>query len=216
MKKVFATVLGAALMLIGTQAFAQASIGVGYINASDKTVTTSGSSASTSDKADLNGFYVGFDYNLNIVAGLGVQTGLYADMLFSSASTDAIVISGTGSFKEIDLNIPLNLTYTFPLNRDFSIFAYAGPTFQFGVYKNYKVRATGKITGKDYGESWDYYKDVVPNHKPFNIYIGGGAGFQAGNIQVKVGYDHSLMNMIDSSDSKRGRGQIKIGVGFAF
>ena len=60
MKKVFATVLGAALMLIGTQAFAQLSVGVGYINASDKTVATVGGTTKT-DKADRNGFYVGFD-----------------------------------------------------------------------------------------------------------------------------------------------------------
>ncbi len=213
MNKVFATVLGAALMLIGTQAFAQASIGVGYINAADKTVTTSGSSSNTS-KADRNGFYVGFDYNLNIIAGLGVQTGLYANMLFSSSKDDLYIATGNSRFTEVDLNIPINLTYTFPLNRDFSIFVYGGPTFQYGVYKNYTYTTSATWTDKTATTSVDYYKDG--GHKPFNIYLGGGAGFQAGNIQVKVGYDHTLMNMIDSTNSKLGRGQIKIGVGFAF
>ena len=213
MKKVFATVLGAALMLIGTQAFAQASIGVGYINASDKTVITAGDSNKTS-KADRNGFYVGFDYNLKIVAGLGVQTGLYADMLFSNSKDDYYVATVNSRFMEIDLNIPLNLTYTFPLNRDFSLLIYGGPTFQYGVYKNYKYTTSSTWTDKTATTSVDYYKDG--GHKPFNIYLGGGAGFQAGDFQVKVGYDHTLMNMVENDNYKIGRGQIKIGVGLAF
>ena len=213
MKKVFATVLGAALMLIGTQAFAQIGFGVGYINASDKTVATVSGTTKT-DKADRNGFYVGFDYNLKIIAGLGVQTGLYADMLFSSSKDEYYIATGNARFTEIDLNIPLNLTYTFPLNRDFSLFIFGGPTFQYGVYKNYKYTTSATWTDKTATTTVDYYKDS--GHKPFNIYLGGGAGFQAGNVQVRVGYDHSMMNMVDSDSYKLGRGQIKIGVGLSF
>lgn len=207
MKKVFAIVLAAALLLMGTQAFAQIRIGAGYLNSAERTI-----SGNTTDKADLNGFYAGFHYNLNIVAGFGVAVGLYADMLFSQREDTFWVISGKGNFSELDLNLPIHLNYNFPLTRDFSIFAYAGPTLQYGIFRKYKYTATAGSARET--ATYDYYKDG--DSKPFNVYLGGGAGFQAGNIQVILGYDHSLINMIERNNAKQNRGMIKIGVGFAF
>ena len=199
--------LAAALLLMGTQAFAQARFGAGYLNAAERTI-----SGNTTEKADLNGFYVGFHYNLNIVAGLGVATGLYADMLFANREESVWLVTGKGKFSELDLNLPIQLNYTFPLNRDFSLIVYGGPTLQYGIFK--KAKYTASIGSASESTTVDYYKDA--NNKPFNVYLGGGAGFQAGNIQVLIGYDHSLINMIESENVKQNRSQIKIGVGFAF
>ncbi len=207
MKKVYAIVLAAALLLVGTQASAQLRFGAGYMNAAERTI-----SGNTTDKADLNGFYAGFHYNLNIVAGLGVATGLYADMLFSERESSVWMVSGKVKFSELDLNLPVYLNYTFPLNRDFSLFVYGGPTLQYGIFRKAKVTVSAGSTSKS--ETSDYYKDG--NNKPFNVYLGGGAGFQAGNIQVILGYDHSMINMLESDNVKQNRSQIKIGVGFAF
>lgn len=207
MKKVFAIVLAAALLLMGTQAFAQIRIGAGYLNSAERTI-----SGNTTNKADLNGFYAGFHYNLNIVAGFGVAVGLYADMLFSEREDSYWIVTGKNKFSELDLNLPIQLNYNFPLTRDFSILVYAGPTLQYGIFR--KAKYTISAAGSSETVTSDYYKDG--DNKPFNVYMGGGAGFQAGNIQVLLGYDHSLINMIDSDKLKQNRGMIKIGVGFAF
>ena len=49
-----------------------------------------------------------------------------------------------------------------------------------------------------------------------NIYLGGGIGFQAGDFQVIVGYDHSLLNVSRIDGERTGRSQFKIGVNFVF
>lgn len=59
MKKIFVTVLSAALLLVGTQANAQLSVGAGYLNSAESTAYNGGDP----DKDNLNGFYVGVNYN---------------------------------------------------------------------------------------------------------------------------------------------------------
>jgi len=51
----------------------------------------------------------------------------------------------------------------------------------------------------------------------FNIYLGGGLGFQVGDLLFSVGYDHNLLNVDKASSGwKTNRNQIKVGVNFAF
>lgn len=58
MKKVFSFILAASMMLIGTAAIAQPSLGIGYLNSTDKV-----KSGSTTKTTNLSGFYVGGSYN---------------------------------------------------------------------------------------------------------------------------------------------------------
>ena len=232
MKKLFAIVLSAAALLMGTQAYAQLSVGAGWLNSTESTTFTSGSSSNTNN-ANLNGFYAGGQYNINIVAGLGVAPGLYVSALFGKQTgSQGIVVgtvSGEAKYSEVALNVPVNVNYKFAIGRDFNVFVYAGPIFQYGLVSTTKVSASVSILGASgSGEaSVNNYTGVVkdsdgnstsgdPNRNPFNIYLGGGAGIQAGNFQVILGYDHSLTNVSKVTDDTIGRSQIKLGVGYAF
>ena len=208
MKKIFATVLAGALMLLGTNAFAQLSVGGGYINSAETTTWTSGSNSS-SNKADLNGFYVGGQYNIKIVGDLGIAPGVYFSGLFGKRTDDLWITTGESKFTELSINVPINVNYSFALGRDFNLFAYAGPVLQYGV------SCKGTYTVGNNTNTTNYYDD---DHKrnAFNVYLGGGVGIQAGAIQVILGYDHSLTNMITADNTKIGRSQIKIGAGYAF
>ncbi|MBQ9410178.1 MAG: hypothetical protein IJU21_01070 [Bacteroidales bacterium] len=233
MKKVFAFVIGAALMLSATNAFAQLSFGAGWLNSTETTKYTSGDP----DKTNLNGLYIGGQYNLNVVAGLGVAPGVYFSTLFDRRNNSE-AIYGTfknerETYREFAFNIPVNLNYTFELGRDFNLFVYAGPVFQiaFSSKGSYEasaglgtfVQSTGKYTlnyfnGKVYGPD---NKEVATLNEggisnPFNIYLGGGVGIQAGDIQVIIGYDHSMMNFAKVKDTFTSRSQIKLGIGFSF
>ena len=232
MKKIFAIVLGAALMLSGTNAFAQLSVGAGWLN-STETVKSGNSDPS---KTNLNGFYVGGQYNLPIVSGLGVAPGLYVSGIFAKVnnSDSAYGVSGStnASSREFDLNVPVNVNYAFEIGRDFKVFVYAGPVFQLGIVSKASYEAslsagglgvsTGKYTTDNYsGKTYNAKNEEVGQHdggyqNPFNIYLGGGAGIQAGAFQVIIGYDHSLLNFSKNSNETASRSQIKLGVGYAF
>lgn len=232
MKKIFAIVLGAALMLAGTNAFAQLSVGAGWLN-STETVKSGNSDPS---KTNLNGFYVGGQYNLPIVSGLGVAPGLYVSGIFAKVnnSDSAYGVSGStnASSREFDLNVPVNVNYAFEIGRDFKVFVYAGPVFQLGIVSKASYEAslsagglglsTGKYTTDNYsGKTYNAKNEEVGQHdggyqNPFNIYLGGGAGIQSGAFQVIIGYDHSLLNFSKNSNETASRSQIKLGVGYAF
>lgn len=230
MKKIFAIVLGAALMLSGTNAFAQFSAGAGWLNSTEKAVDNNGNS----EKSNLNGFYAGAQYKLPIVGGLSVAPGLYVSMLFGKeAGSQGIVIgtvSGQAKYSELAINVPVNFAYTIEIG-DFNVFAYLGPIFQYGLMSKSVGNAnvnipglinlgTGEITTNNYtgaitDKEGNTYSDD-PSRNAFNVYVGGGAGIQTGNFQVILGYDHSITNVTKETNVKLGRSQIKIGVGYAF
>lgn len=220
MKKVIISVLSAALLLMGTQAKAQLSVGAGYLNTTETTVNTSYSTASS---ANLNGFYAGGQYNIPIVAGLGVAPGLYATMLFGSAKDGAelagiVTTSGTAKYSELALNVPVNVNYAFNLNRDTKLFVYAGPVFQYGLFS--KTNTSGSVTflgvTANSNGTTDNFNGDNASRKPFNVYAGGGVGLQAGSFQVILGYDMNVTNASSLANTVLSRSQIKVGFGMAF
>ena len=233
MKKIVAIVFSAAALLLGTQAHAQLSFGAGWLNSTEITKYTSGDP----DKTNLNGLYLGGQYNLNVVEGFGVAPGVYFSTLFDRRNNSE-AIYGTfknerETYREFAFNVPINLNYTFEFGRDFNLFVYAGPVFQMAFSSKGTseasagigtfVQSTGKYTlnyfnGKLYGPD---NKEVATLNEggisnPFNIYLGGGVGLQAGDIQVIIGYDHSMLNFSKIKDSYTSRSQIKVGIGFSF
>lgn len=209
MKKIFALCFAAAMLLAAPHANAQLSAGAGYLNSQEK------ANIKNAQRTDLNGFYAGAQYNVPLVAGLGVAPGLYVDMLFGKEESGNAAVSGSSKYTELALNVPVNFNYSFALGRDMKVFVYAGPVFQYGLLS--QTKATVTIAGKETSETIGNYKEKYRN--PFNIYLGGGAGIDVAGIQVILGYDHSLLNAYGSAISNNahlGRSQIKIGVGYAF
>lgn len=220
MKKVIISVLSAALLLMGTQAKAQLSVGAGYLNSAETTTNTSNNSTSS---ANLNGFYAGANFNIAIAGELGVAPGLYASMLFGSSkeggSLGPISASGVVKYSEFALNLPVNVNYGIKLNRDTKILLYAGPVFQYGLSSKTETSGTTNVGGLfsiDSNGTTDNYNGDYANRNPFTIYVGGGAALQAGNLQVILGYDHSVTNISKATNTQLGRSQLKVGFGMAF
>lgn len=198
MKKFLSTILAASLMLLGTQAFAQMSFNAGYLNS---TLATKNSSSGS------NGAFAGISFNIPVAGELGVAPGVYYSALFSK-NTELFGF-GTGTFQEHAINVPVYLNYGFPISRDTKFVIFGGPTAQYGLMS--KV----KHTVSSVEATVDNYKDSDFNR--FNVYLGGGVGFQAGTIQVTVGYDYGMMNQYKGDNAPDcHRSNLKIGVGFLF
>lgn len=204
MKKILSALLAASLMLLGTSAFAQMSVNAGYINSTR--------TAKDGKSANANGAYAGVSFNIPVAGGLAVAPGLYYSMITSTdVANVGKLYSGKGTFMEHAINVPVYLNYGFALARDTKFFVFGGPTAQYGLAST--VKSENDIAGlitingtKNLYEIEDYTR--------FNVYLGGGVGFQAGAIQVTVGYDYGMMPIYKDGDQHRSN--LKLGVGFLF
>ena len=216
MKKFFATLLAASLMFAATDAFAQLSAGAGYLNATETTTYTN-NNTTTSEKAQYNGFYVGAQYDMPIpaVSGLGIAAGAYANFYFGKNHSDGLfgLGAGTTTSSDITLNIPVNATFGFDIAGDTNVFAYAGPTFQFGLVNKSTFVLDSNSSNST---TTDNFAGNSPNRNRFNLLIGGGFGAQVSGIRITIGVDQSLLNYLTADNYTGSRFQIKLGVGYAF
>ena len=206
MKKILTTLLAASLMLLGTQAFAQASINAGYLNST--------LSSPNEDPFNSNGLYAGFTYNLPLVGELGVAPGLYYSVISSKGFESWMgLASASGKFTEHAINVPLYLNYGFDFGRDTRFFIFAGPTARYGLASRVKLDVNTVIgSGSQTTNNYDN-----EHYNRFNVYLGGGIGFTAGPIQVTVGYDYGMLNQYKGDNQPVAhRSNLKIGAGFAF
>ena len=211
MKKLLSTLLAASLMLLGTQAFAQTSVNAGYLN--------SAQSFSNSDAKSINsnGAFAGVSFNVPLAGGFGIAPGLYYSMITNkSGSTGSILgipVSASSTFVEHAVNVPLYLNYGINLSGDTNFFFYAGPTAQYGIASSTKL--SGGVGDNSAEKKYDNYDKDAYNR--FNVYLGGGVGFQVSAIQITVGYDYGLMNLYkDENAIQTHRSNLKLGVGFVF
>lgn len=211
MKKFFSTLLAASLMLIGTQAFAQTSVNAGYLNSSQSF------SESNSNSINSNGAYAGISFNIPLAGGFGIAPGLYYSMITNkSGSTGTILgipVSASSTFMEHAVNVPLYLNYNLNLASDSNFFIFAGPTAQYGLASTTKLAGgVGEYSGD---KKYDNYDNE--NYNRFNVYLGGGVGFQVSAIQITLGYDYGLMNLYKGENAiKTHRSNLKLGLGFVF
>jgi hypothetical protein len=220
MKKIFATLLAASLMFAATDAFAQLSAGLGYINTTEKSVYTPDNGDPVTSTRPLNGFYVGADYNIPVpaVSGLSVEPGLYASMLFGKQDVEELKVltlviypGGTYKYSDIALNVPIKAKYSIDLSGDTKVFVFAGPTFSYALSNKTQYATTGS---SDYSTT-DNLKGNSASRNPFNIYLGGGLGFQVSQILINVGYDFSLLNYSTADKTNLSRPLLRIGVSYA-
>ena len=111
------------------------------------------------------------------------------------------------------VNVPLYLNYNLNLASDSNFFIFAGPTAQYGLASTTKhAGGVGEYSGDKKHDNYDN-----ENYNRFNVYLGGGVGFQVSAIQITVGYDYGLMNLYKGENAiKTHRSNLKFGLGFVF
>ena len=202
MKKVFA--IAAALMLIGSTAFAQ-NFGAGYVQSTQKYNNTS---------TTANGFYAGFGYSAEILPGLSLNPGIYYEFLTSTSAGSLWVVSGESKTQEHYVNIPLQLSYGINFAPTFKFFVYAGPTANVGIAST--TKSTVSIgTASTTTDPTDNYKSG--DYSRFDIMLGGGAGIELmKKFRLTVGYDMGMLDRHASADVTLKRNRLTAGAAFIF
>jgi len=218
MKKIFSTI--AILAVAASSAFAQISVGAGYVGENAKT-TYSGESTT----AKFNGFYVGGDYNIDLGMGFGVAPGLYFRHVTNKTTGGGtttifgVNVGATGDIttKENYLSLPVNFNYGLNLTDGLKLSVYAGPTFDLGLSS--KTTYTGTVTvGDSQSKSTtsDNYGDNS-KYKRFDVLLGGGVALDIVDmIRVSAGYNWGLLNRSSASDVTLKRSGFHVGVAYLF
>ena len=204
MKRIITTILAASMMFIGTTAFAQVSVGAGYINSTAK--ATHGSSVL---KTPSNGFYAGLGYDINEGAGFGINTGLYFSYLMSQNSIGSI-----DSSKQVEtyIDVPVRASLSADMG-GLRLGVFAGPVFSCGISST--TDSSAHVVGVEIGTGKiDNYANSA--YKRFDILVGGGVNVDFGPLRFTVSYDLGMLNRYDSEDIKTTRNTLRAGLAFLF
>ena len=211
MKKVFSFVAVAAMMLFAGKAYAQMTIHLGYAPVTYTTTYNNNDS-----KMEMDGFFVGANYNLNLSGDLNVAVG--ADFRYntktekSGATVFGVTATSEVTHTQMLIDIPVLFNYGLSLNSDLRIAAFVGPNFSLALSGKTKsdvaVAGWGGSTELDwYGEDSDW--------KKFDIALTFGLELGYRQYRLFGGYNMGLMNLTSTDDATMKANAWFVGLGFA-
>ena len=211
MKKIVTILSAALLLLAGTNAFAQMSVGAGYVNSTNSLKFGKNSDASTTA---INGFYAGVGYTIPISSLINFTPGVYYEFLANKNVEGEGAFTLSGALTEHYLNVPLTFSLGGSVAPGIRLFAFAGPTATFGLASTTDTSAS--VAGISLGGKTNNYDNS--DYGRFDVMLGGGAGIQFSNVRLTVGYDYGMLNRYtgDSDSISRHTSRLHVGLGFAF
>ena len=234
----------AAALFVGLQANAQLIFNGGYLHQTESTTITGkndGNEDITLKGTDLlDGFYAGAKYRIGldgITEGLSIAPGANFSFMFGRHNAlngegfKEDIIDDKAKMNQIALNVPFHVQYSYEFNPDFKLEAWAGPTFQLGLFDNvvdnddnpsllynrFKVIDPSTTYGSLVGGliAANFRTQAALNR--INLLLGLGVGVEvAEKIHVNVGYDFGVLNLSTANNTTVTRGYLRVGVGYNF
>lgn len=196
MKKTLSFALVAAAMLIAGKANAQLNVHVGY--APQTYTATVGNS---DDKMELNGFFIGADFNLPISGDLKVDLG--ANLRYNTkeesngTSILGVPISGKVTNTQMLLDIPILLNYGLELKRDVRISAFVGPTITYALSGT--TKSEGSLGALSASDEYDWYGDNSGRSR-FDIAATFGLSVDFRDFRLFGGYNLGLLDLAENEN----------------
>ena len=217
MKKVFAIL--AATVLFAGMASAQLGINVGYAPQTYKTTYTSGSTSTTSSM-NLNGFFAGVNYNINLTGDLGVSLGANYRQNFGT-DNDGLGIGIAGATVENKhsqslVDVPILFNYGLKLTDALKLSVFVGPTVSFALAGNTHSTVTTTVLGvsSTTESDNDWYGDNS-NRKKLDISGTVGVNVQYNAFRLFGGYNMGFLNLTDADNTKVKASNWFVGIGYS-
>ncbi len=137
------------------------------------------------DEHKMSGLRIGVPVQPLFGYGIGINTGLYCDMVFSSNDEQQGMEGEDIMLSDISLYMPVHLLYRLPLSETFSIFVNGGIGLDLGLVQTLSADGYDDYELK-YGE------DGMQNR--FNVAGEFGGGIQFKALQISAGYSIGLTN----------------------
>lgn len=145
----------------------------------------------------LNGNQLGFSVAIPLKNNFSLLTGAlytiaYNDKLQGYPNSTEVHYYTFGQFADV----PLRAMYTLPLSKSFSIFAYAGPNLNIGLFqKEVRTSSYSQISPA----TTNLYADSLYR---VNLQLGVGGGIQWNKVILKGGYDFGILNVNQTATDK--------------
>ena len=202
MKKLFAIAVLAATIFSAAPAFAQVAIHAGY----------SPEAWTTNDKSmNFNSYFAGVDFQVPVVAGLGISLGAQGRWSVESGDEDSRFQFDTNHRTNlVAAEIPVMVYYNFQITDNISIAPFAGPKFAY-----YFKGRTRNASGHPIYEWFDEENDVLKMNR-FGVSgtVGLSVGFQ--QFHVYGGYSKGLTDMDNVDNTETNTGGAFFGLMFGF
>lgn len=203
------SVITVVLLALAVNLSAQVGIQAGYANVNEVTKNTS---------EPVNGFVVGPVSEYNLMQNLDLRFGVLYTLLLKSATEDILGVETTSSYSGHFVDVPVQAQYSFELAPSLKIFAFAGPTFNFGLAQQTVNKAAGlggevKTTINHY--DIDVNNDDKSDLSRFDLKLGLGAGARYDKFELRVGYDWGMLDM-NTTDGVLHRNQLTAAVVYHF
>jgi len=139
----------------------------------------------------FNGGQLGVTAEFDLKNQFSLLTGalynfVYSDKLQRYPNLTSVKSVSFGHF----LDIPLHVTYTYPLSKTLKVFGFAGPNINIGLYQTMNTTSSVSYVPSQF---LDLYKDAMLNR--LNFQLGAGGGVQWKTYQIKSGYDFGINNL---------------------
>lgn len=208
MKKFFAIAAVAVAFLMGS-ANAQVYVNLGGFSQSVLTSATIGNTTLKDSTAHI-GFNAGGMFNYKIKGGLGIAAGAqisyvgYTDTLLDNSILGQTIKSSTKN-TQVALEIPVMVTYSFPLGNALKLAVFAGPVVNYGlVHKAVTTTTTsGLINSTTTAEVNHYDADKMNDNVYSKLSLSAVAGLSATFNQwgVHAGYNFGATDILGQNDN---------------
>jgi hypothetical protein len=141
-----------------------------------------------------NGLKVGLTADYNLKNNLSLMTGILYTLAYSNKlqvypKLEYARYLTYGHF----LQLPIHITYSLPVSKNFKFFAFGGPTLSYGLAQYQNVVST--YDNSNMGITSDYIDIYKSKLNQFDVQVGLGGGIQLKKYQIKAGYDWGLLNV---------------------
>lgn len=150
----------------------------------------------------FHGGKLGATVDVNFKYDFSLQTGLYYSMAYGVNQQNYPYLGEYVRYSTQlhQLDVPVRAVYKIKLPKQFALFAFAGPTFQIGLYAPEKADShlsdlTAATTGITSGVSNLYEGKILP----FNFMLGVGGGLEWTDYRLQAGYDFGMHNLYRNS-----------------
>ena len=225
MKNLNKFMLIALLAFVSSNAYAQFGVQFGYVYMPSNGNLELGTWNEFSGTTRNHGVSAGISYDFRIRGYLGMQTGLFYTFAGGTHNEHQREIehfnirgTQTTTSRYQFLELPVRVTYNFPIMPDLSFFFFGGPSFSYALRGHSESRITGATRQVVLGTYNNIYEDFGDRVSPFELRLGGGLGAFYRNFQIKIGYDHGILNQFGGTTRRFNlrRNQFAVSFGYVF